>query len=29
LAHALITDRAAIPEETRQRLALITARYLG
>lgn len=29
LAHALITDRKAIPEATRRKLALLTSKYLG
>jgi 5'-methylthioadenosine phosphorylase len=29
LAHALITDRKAVPEETRQKLSLLVSRYLG
>ncbi len=29
LAHALITDRAAIPEATRRKLALLVGKYLG
>jgi 5'-methylthioadenosine phosphorylase len=29
LEHALITDRAAIPAETRKKLELIVGKYLG
>ncbi|MBL8296327.1 MAG: S-methyl-5'-thioadenosine phosphorylase [Bryobacterales bacterium] len=29
LSHALITDRKAIPQETRERLALLVSKYLG
>ena len=29
LSHALITDRKSIPQETRERLALLVAKYLG
>ena len=29
LSHALITDRKTIPQETRERLALLVAKYLG
>lgn len=29
LSHALITDRKAIPRETKERLALLVAKYLG
>jgi 5'-methylthioadenosine phosphorylase len=29
LAHALITDRSTIPPETREKLALLVAKYLG
>lgn len=29
LSHALITDRKTVPEETRQKLALLVSKYLG
>jgi len=29
LSHALITDRKTVPQETRERLALLVAKYLG